>query len=605
LELIIRGVSSMKIANQVREMISIENHKRMKVLILIFLFLGIYNTAVDFLNTNPWGEQINQYYKYLDLSLSSLCLASAFFYWVIGNRNHKLSEWISMIIIILVVFWSVIICGLSFNSTGFSTYLGAVLLSLLFIHFTPIYSILLIWLSSVFLAVLVYFIEQDTTNAATIMMIMIPINLIGTYIFFISYKEKVESFRLHLEKEMLNKELRLAKENLDEKVDIRTKELIIAKEKAEENERLKSAFLANMSHEIRTPMNGILGFSNLLLDKDLSLKNQQKYLEIIKKSGERLLNTINDIIDISKIDSQQMTITSEQVNISEMIKDLSNFFQLQFAEKELSLKVDPDLYDPSIIIESDQNKIQSVFTNLIKNAIKYTPSGSVSIGVERKNECLEFFVRDTGIGIPNHRISAIFDRFVQADIEDTDALQGSGLGLAISKEYIEMLGGKIWVESTLDKGSTFYFVLPITELKEMKNEPIIANNQPFKPLSDKKIKILIAEDDDISYNYLETVLQDIDCEIIHCFNGNEAVAECKKDKSIDIILMDIKMPELNGFDATKQIRAFNQQVRIIFQTAHAFKDEKEKALSAGGDDYITKPVKKENLLMLINKIRCL
>ncbi len=398
-----------------------------------------------------------------------------------------------------------------------------------------------------------------------------------------------------------NEELKLAKENLDEKVELRTKELLKAKEEAEESERLKSAFLANMSHEIRTPMNGILGFSNLLLDKDLSNKNQKDYIEIINKSGERLLNTINDIIDISKIDSNQVQITAEMVNISDLLSDLINFFQLQCIEKGIKLEVDNKILNPPIIIQTDRTKILSVFTNTIINAIKYTCQGVVSVGMERKDNYLEFVIKDTGMGIPHNRLIAIFERFVQADIEDSNALQGSGLGLAISKEYIKMLGGEIWVHSKVGEGSSFFFTIPITELKNNSKQNLYHSEKDLKSNNKLKLKILIAEDDEVSFSYLETLLKEIDCEIIHCISGKEAVYQCKQHNDIDVILMDIKMPELNGYEATKQIRKFNNNVRIIFQTAHAFSAEKEKAFIVGGDEYMTKPVNKERLIALLNQ----
>jgi len=233
-----------------------------------------------------------------------------------------------------------------------------------------------------------------------------------------------------------------------------------AKELAEKSDQLKSAFLANMSHEIRTPMNGILGFSSLLKEPNLSGEKQQEYITVIEKSGIRMLNLINDIIDISKIESGLMLVNRKEVNISDQVNNLYDFFNPEAESKGLKLIINNKLSAQEAVIFTDPEKVESILTNLIKNAIKFTNVGSIELGCERKGEELEFFVKDTGIGIPKDRQDAIFERFIQADIEDKMAWQGAGLGLSISKAYIEMLGGKIWLESIEDKETTFYFTLP-------------------------------------------------------------------------------------------------------------------------------------------------
>jgi signal transduction histidine kinase len=237
-------------------------------------------------------------------------------------------------------------------------------------------------------------------------------------------------------------------------------ELLIAKQKAEESDKLKSAFLANMSHEIRTPMNGILGFSGLLKEPNLSGEEQQIYIEMIEKSGLRMLNIINDIVDISKIESGLMIINIKELNINEQIGNIYMLFKQEVESKGMQLFNKNKLSNEEALIKTDAEKVYSILTNLIKNAIKYTSYGFIELGCERKGEQIEFFVKDTGHGIPKDRQEAIFERFIQADIEDKMATQGAGLGLAISKAYVEMLGGKIWLESEVEKGSIFYFTLP-------------------------------------------------------------------------------------------------------------------------------------------------
>ncbi|CAK8725207.1 hypothetical protein KKHLCK_16135 [Candidatus Electrothrix laxa] len=242
-------------------------------------------------------------------------------------------------------------------------------------------------------------------------------------------------------------------------------ELIKAKEKAEESDRLKSAFLANMSHEIRTPMNGILGFVDLLKEPHLTGEEQEQYVKIIRKSSDRMLNTINDLIDISKIEAGQVDVVKDKTHVNQLLDAQYNFFSMKASSKGLKMICKSSLTGSEARICTDKQKLEEIFSNLIKNAIKFTDQGKVTIGysliTDKDCNFLEFYVKDTGIGIPQSRIKAIFNRFEQADIETSRAFEGSGLGLAISKAYVEMLGGKIWVESEEGVGSRFSFTLPL------------------------------------------------------------------------------------------------------------------------------------------------
>ncbi len=238
-------------------------------------------------------------------------------------------------------------------------------------------------------------------------------------------------------------------------------DLIKAKEEAEKSERLKTAFLANISHEIRTPMNGILGFTELLKTPQLPSEKKDKYISIIEKSGDRMLNLINNLIDVSKIEASLISIKYTEVSINEQLDNLFNFFNLEATNKGLQFILNKKLNDSHAIIKTDFEKFYAILTNLIKNSIKYTNQGSIEVGYAiKERNFIEFYVKDTGIGIPLNRQKAIFERFIQADIEDVNAIQGAGLGLSISKSFTEMLGGKIWVESAKNKGATFYFTLP-------------------------------------------------------------------------------------------------------------------------------------------------
>ncbi len=379
-------------------------------------------------------------------------------------------------------------------------------------------------------------------------------------------------------------------------------ELIYSKEKAEESDKLKSSFLANMSHEIRTPMNGILGFSDLLKDPKFSGKEKEKFIDAIQKSGRRMLNTVNDIIEISKIEVGQITFKPKEFNFNYKISEICQFFIPEAENKNLKLKYQIPLNENEAVIVTDESKFESIVTNLVKNAIKYSDSGTINFGYTLEKNQLLFYCEDQGIGIPQKRQDAIFNRFEQADIDDIRAFQGSGLGLAITKSYVEMLGGKIWLESKENKGSSFYFTIPFNHYIEAEQavKENLTKNRQGKSL--KRLKILIAEDDPNSLFYLKTILTKVTDEIIVASTGKEAVEICKSQKDINLILMDIQLPELNGYEATKMIRLFNKEVKIIAQTAYALEGEREKSLQAGCDDYISKPIRKEDLIEKIDSV---
>ncbi len=384
-------------------------------------------------------------------------------------------------------------------------------------------------------------------------------------------------------------------------------ELNITKERAVESDRLKTAFLLNMSHEIRTPMNSILGFIGLLNDPELSIIEKQEFTEIIKKSSERLQNTISDLIDISKIEAGQMKVINCKFSINNLLNELNRFFTPEARSKGLQLISSPTLSLGQDTIFTDNEKLHGVLTNLIKNAIKFTEKGQVTFGYFRRDNFIEFYVKDTGIGVPENRCHAIFNRFVQADIEDVSVYEGSGLGLAIAKAYVEMLGGSIWITSVEGKGSEFMFTIPYKTKTISKSETIngivkkINTEIHTQKVFENKI-VLIVEDDEVSSLYLATILKNMFSKILYAKTGNEAIELCRKNSEIDIILMDIKMPEGNGYKATHEIRKFNEDLIIIAQTAYAQTRDKELAMEAGCNDYISKPIIKDELLKMINHL---
>jgi len=377
-------------------------------------------------------------------------------------------------------------------------------------------------------------------------------------------------------------------------------ELIREKEHAEESDHLKSAFLTNMSHEIRTPMNGILGFAALLKEPNLTGDEQQKYIRIIEKSGKRMLNIINDIIDISKIESGLMEVGIMESDINEQIEYIYTFFKPEVEAKGIQLFFKNFLPAKEAIIETDSEKIYAILTNLVKNAIKYTHQGSIEFGYEKRGEYLEFFVKDTGIGIAKNRQEAIFERFIQADIFDIQAYQGAGLGLSIAKAYVEMLGGKIWVKSDEGIGSIFYFTIPYNTKKQEQGTTVNVS-QEDESGQIKNLKILIAEDEEASDLLLTLMLKEISREVIHARTGGEAVDACRNNPDLDLILIDILMPGMNGYEATRQIRGFNKDVIIIAQTAFGLSGDRQKAIDAGCNEYLSKPIDKDELMRLMQQ----
>ena len=382
-------------------------------------------------------------------------------------------------------------------------------------------------------------------------------------------------------------------------------ELVKTKEQAEESNRLKSAFLANMSHEIRTPMNGILGFAALLKEPHLVDDEQREYIEIIERSGTRMLNIINNIVDISKIESGLMEVNRTSTDIIEQLEYVYTFFKPETDKKRLQLFLKKSLSTAEAIITTDREKVYAILINLVKNAVKYTNEGMIEIGCKiaetHGGASLQFYVKDTGIGIPANRQVAVFERFIQADIADVNAFQGAGLGLSIAKAYAELLGGRIWLESEEGKGSTFFFSIPYTPFKKdvITDLKLVAGAKTKDTIG--KLKVLIAEDDETSEMLMSIAMKPYSKEIIEAKTGVAAVEIFRKNPDIDLILMDIQMPDLNGYDATRQIRQFNKNVIIIAQTAFGLLGDRERAIEAGCNDYIAKPIKKDELIAMIEK----
>jgi len=385
------------------------------------------------------------------------------------------------------------------------------------------------------------------------------------------------------------------------------KSLIIAKEKAEESDRLKSAFLSNMSHEIRTPMNAILGFSSLLSDGDSTPEERSEYIEIIKDRGNDLMRIISDIIDVAKIESGQLKINIKDCKINYLLEDILTVFnQMKKKQEKQQVELATSLENPDseFTILTDPQRLRQVITNLIENALKFTESGSVRFGYTLKEDpgigkSIIFFVEDTGIGIPSDMLNVIFERFRQVDDSHTRKYGGTGLGLTICKNLVHLMGGNLSVASEVGKGTRFTITLPMWTISAPKEQPI--GKKPDSGTRNWTGRvILIAEDEDSNYTFLEHVLKRTGVSLLWAKSGQEAV-NMAKIHNPGLILMDIRMPGMDGYEATDLIKKDNPAIPIIAQTAYALKGEKELSLNAGCDDYISKPINIGELMTVLNK----
>ena len=373
-------------------------------------------------------------------------------------------------------------------------------------------------------------------------------------------------------------------------------ELIKAKEKAEESERLKSAFLQNISHEIRTPMNAIIGFAALLNEPGLNNENHKTYIEIITQSSNQLLAIIMDVIEISNIEAGIFKLDKSEINLNAFMANLHTQFNEKAIEKGIEFSLNTSLSDDKAKIMTDAIKLGQIFSNLLGNAFKFTSHGQIEFGYTVKEKYLMFYVSDTGIGIPENQHSMVFDHFYQVEPPALHLYEGTGLGLSISKAYTELLGGKIWLRSEQGKGSVFYFTIPYEQININKMSEYQIYESEKRAIFDSKT-LLIAEDDNNNYTLIKKLLSDLNIKIIRASNGIEAVDICRSGEQIDMILMDIKMPLMDGYEATKQILEQLPDMKIIAQTAYA--DDEIKALESGCTGFISKPFDKHHLQTVV------
>ena len=373
--------------------------------------------------------------------------------------------------------------------------------------------------------------------------------------------------------------------------------------KAEEADVLKNSFLSNMSHEIRTPMNAILGFSNLLSHKEISGLEKEEFVNLINLNVKNLLSIVEDLIDISKIDSGQLQIRNTPVSLHDLLHDVYNSFSDDIKRRgqlNIKLYLKEGMSDTNTMILTDGQRLKQVLANLVGNGIKFTDRGFVEFGYELKNEDeLQFYVKDTGIGLPVGKEERIFERFYKFSEGRQTLYGGTGIGLSLVKDLLYLMGGRIWIDSEPKVGTTFFFTVPYHKVKNV--------SKPYKDRRAANVynwegkTFLIAEDEEDNFRYLEVALSISNASLIWARTGLEAVDIFKRIENIDLVLMDIKMPEMDGYDATKEIKKQNSSVPVIAQTAYAMSEEREKSIVAGCDDYIAKPIGYEDLLNIINK----
>ncbi|MFD2561410.1 response regulator [Aquimarina rubra] len=384
------------------------------------------------------------------------------------------------------------------------------------------------------------------------------------------------------------------------KINQKTKELQIAKDNAEESNRIKTNFIQNISHEIRTPMNGIMGFSELLKSDSLTPEERKEYTEIIIDSGKDLITSVNDILEISVLETKQSKVRFTETNIGELLLELVSEYERKAKDKNLAIHLKNDIPEEENTILTDRSKLYKILSNLVHNGIKFTNAGSITIFSYIVGDFIHISIKDTGIGIKQKDQDIIFKSFSQSEKEISKNFGGLGLGLAIAKQYTDLIGGKISFVSKESEGSAFLLEIPYTQMQ--KNAELSTDDQETtKP---KKHIVLIAEDGEINFLFLKTVLSkmaDFEFVIYRAKNGKEAVEICHENEKIDLVLMDIKMPIMDGYDATKRIKKLRPNLPVVAQTAYSTEEDIEKALAAGCDDFLAKPVDRKILRPILDK----
>lgn len=422
---------------------------------------------------------------------------------------------------------------------------------------------------------------------ATLVLVVYYDNILNKYIRDIS-KSRTDYRKINAELSGMNKEIMKINAELTE-----------AMEKSKESDRLKTAFLANLSHEIRTPMNGIIGFSELVLSPESTDEEKREYNRIIANSCRQLLGVVNDIVDISKIESGVIELHNRHLDLNDMLRELFSLHSLAAREHKIDLEMIPGFEDGYAGIIADEVKLKQILNNLIGNAIKFTNKGSVKFGYVPKGKMIEFYVIDSGIGIPEARQNDIFERFIQADSGLSRRRGGTGLGLSIARAYVEKMGGKIWLRSEKGKGSEFYFTVPLVQEVTRKSAPA----EKRMDTAAERIPLLLVEDTESNEILMKGMLRNYPYDIVVARSGEEALELFQKSGPFGLVMMDIKLPGMDGYEATREIRKLDKEVPVIAQTAYAFQEDREKAMEAGCNELLSKPISRVALEEILQKFK--
>jgi signal transduction histidine kinase len=595
---------------KIEEQLVHSNFSTLKYVVLIAFGFSIFFLIIDYRLSEIWNKKYLSLYRVLDIVFTSIVIIAIVFFWLIKIKKLALKKTVSILFPFLVLQWSAVITGIDFQVFGLSTFLIALLSFSFLLYLRPMASILYFLSSCLVLVISIYLSKGLIENFFPLLILLIPIIIFSVLMTARNYRNKIQDLSNQDKILEMNKDLLYANENLEKEVKKRTHEIQVTLEKAEDSDRLKTAFLQNMSHEIRTPMNAIIGFSKILDKPELSADKRKSYTSIIVNSSNQLLSIVSDILTISSIDTNQEKISFSKVCINNIMLDLLAIFKVHAFNQNISIYTKQHLTDKQSEIYTDRTKFTQILTNLITNALKFTHEGFIEFGYMLEeshgsgtlhNEMpnipfLQLYVKDTGIGIAPQQQETIFERFRQADLSISRKYGGTGLGLSISKGFVNLLGGEIWVKSEFGKGSTFCFTIPYKPV----NESDIILSSTYGQNENHK-SILVAEDEEYNYLFIQELLIDMGLKFLHAKDGKQTIDICKADSNVVLVLMDIKMPVMDGYTAAKSIKEFRPNLPIIAQSAYALEHEIEKFNGSAFDDYITKPIDGEELKVKVMK----
>ena len=570
------------------------NFSTMRYLSLVALIFSIFFLITDF--SGVWYDQYMSFYRTMDFVFTGITIFGVSIIWFIKIKRLFVQKIFSTITPYLVLLWAAVITGVDFQMFGLSTFIIMMLLCAFFIYMNPVTSATYFLSSGMVLLATIYFSTGINENFIPLLFLMLSVVLFAVLMSARNYKRKINDLKNRDEIIEINKQLQNSNAYLESEVEKRTREIKIALERANESDRLKSAFLNNISHEIRTPLNSIAGFSKLMTKPDLSLDKLKKYSKQIGLGTEKLIEIISDLIEISQIQSKQLILKKSTFDFAQLAYHIIGEHKLQAGNREVSFIVNPELENIEYFVSSDRTKIHKILKHLIDNAVKFTQEGQIVLDFDLMPDNIEFTLTDTGIGIAKDMQQKIFEPFRQIEIGLSRNYGGNGLGLAIVKAFVEFLGGSLKLESEPNIGTSIFVCIPVVRVSNHSEKETIAPETKIL-----KQTILIVEDEHSNYEYLAELLAKTTTTILHAANGQQAIDICRNEKKVDFVLMDLKMPIMDGYTAAKLIKAFRPDLPIIAQTAYAIENDREILLESGFDGHLSKPIEEDLLLETIGK----